>query len=125
MNLKPYMDAVTVAQDEKIEVAGRIDALMLDGKTDDALALQPELDEAEAKEQAAQKLYNSMKNVSGNEDSVAHKFVPAAEEQDEQLEEPQRDKTVKTRSEFDALNARARMEFVQAGGKVIPDEAQS
>ena len=124
MDLKLYKDAVEARQDEATQVAMQIDELMQEDKLEDALALQPKLDEAEAKVQEAQHLYDSMKNFSERGESAAPKFVPVSTEQDRQLEEPKLDEMVKTRSQFDALNAKARMEFVKTGGKVVPDGAQ-
>lgn len=122
MDLKPYKDAVEKRQNEAMQVASQIDELMQADKLEDALALQPTLDEAEAKVQEAQKLYDSMTKVSERGEPVAAKFVPVSDEPDRQLEEPKPDEKVKTRSEFDAMTAKDRMEFVKAGGKVVPDK---
>ncbi len=62
-NLKPYFDAVQTAEARVRDLAAQIDDLFTSGKTDEAVALRPQLDEAKAKAKDANDLYLSMRNT--------------------------------------------------------------
>lgn len=123
MDLKPYMDAVTAAQDAALDVAGRIDALFTDGKVKEALALQQELDEAEARVQGAEKLYNAMARVT-DRSTAAPKFVPVSEPDRLLEEEPEEDPKAMKRAAFDQMNALQQSKFVLGGGRVVDNDEE-
>jgi len=77
MNLKPYYDAAQAANQLVTSKAEEIDALFNAGKTEEALALRPALDEAKAKAKAANQLYLSMQDASAPGSDPAARFTPA------------------------------------------------
>lgn len=76
MNLKKYLDAVNAAEARVREVAAQIDELFEDSKTDEALALRPQLDEAKTKAKSAGELYLSMLNANTGGNDPAQRVVP-------------------------------------------------
>lgn len=78
MNLKKYLDAVNKAEARVRLIAAQIDEHFQADRTDEALALKAELDEAKAQAKDANELYLSMLNAtSGNGNDPAQRFMPA------------------------------------------------
>jgi dihydroxyacid dehydratase/phosphogluconate dehydratase len=119
MNLKPYYDAAVASVAEKQRIVNVMDALFTDGKKEEALAMQPELDAAVLQSKADSELYNSMLAASSDSDTPQN-FVPAGAGQ-QGVDDAQKQMT---RSAFDALEPQARMEFMKAGGK-LSDEVKN
>ena len=118
-DLKPYYDNVLKAQANVQAVINQIDELMKLGTPEgeeQALALEPQLDEATAKAEKAQQFYNKLLNASKTSD-VTKNFLPVSAEQipDEEEEET----GIMTRAEFDALRPAARAEFIGSGGEIV------
>jgi HK97 family phage major capsid protein len=63
MNLKPYYDAAQAAEARVRECAAKIDELFQGGKTADATALRPELEQLKQASVDANQLYLSMRNT--------------------------------------------------------------
>mgnify|MGYP001209282156 CR=1 FL=1 len=118
LDLKPFQDAVRMADDEVKRVANDINALFIMG-TDEAknsaLALQETLDTAQAKYDAAAKLYESMKKSSQPSD-VAQNFVPVSTTSP--TPEAEAPKNVMTLAEYNALSPVDRLAFAKRGGKL-------
>jgi hypothetical protein len=114
MNLKLFYDAAQTAGSEVLRVAAEIEAAFVLG-TDEgkqqAMALKPALDEAEAKATAANELYQSMVKAASTGDAAA-KFVPANAEQAQE-------KKVITRADYETLDFEARHKFFKNGGSVV------
>lgn len=104
-----------VSQYETVEaIAGRIEEQFVANEIDAALALEPELNEAQAKAEQIGGLYQQM--VSLNTD-VAAFFVPAADPV------PDADPLNQiTRSEFERLDAVAKANFLAEGGTIQDDQ---
>lgn len=116
LDLKPYFDAVNTAKAEVQRVAGEIDALFSLGTDESkaqALGLRPALDEAQAKAEEANHLYESLKsaNMSGD---VAVNFVPVS--QTPSSPEVEKPKGVMKRTDWNALSPNERAAFVTGGG---------
>lgn len=75
--MKKYLDAVNTAAARVQQIAAQIDALFDEGKTDEAVALRPELDGAKAKYDQANQLYLSMLNAVPSGSDPAQRFAPA------------------------------------------------
>jgi len=118
LDLKPYHDAVLAADAEVKVVANQIDTLFREG-TDEAknsaLALQETLDTAQAKYDAATKLYESMKK-SSQSSNVAQNFVPVSTTSP--TPEAEAPKNVMTLAEYNALSPQDRLAFAKRGGKL-------
>lgn len=118
LDLKPYQDAVLTADAEVKNVANQIDALFREG-TDEAknsaLALQESLDIAQAKYDAAAKLYESMKKSSQPSD-VALNFVPVS--QTSPTPDAENPVDVMTLAEYNALSPKDRLAFAKRGGRI-------
>jgi ElaB/YqjD/DUF883 family membrane-anchored ribosome-binding protein len=118
LDLKPYYDAVVTADADVKRVANDIDTLFREG-TDEAkekaLALQEPLDIAQAKFNAATKLYESLKKANTGSD-VAQRFVPVSDAPatPEDDESPRMMK----RSDWIALSPSDRATFIKGGGKL-------
>ncbi|MAT45360.1 MAG: hypothetical protein CL609_23775 [Anaerolineaceae bacterium] len=118
-DLKPYFDAARSADEEVNKIMNQMNDHFTEG-TDEgkqaALDLRPALDEAKAKAEEANKLYLSMREAASVSSGAAKEFVPASENL------PEAKKGEMKRGEFLALDAKAQMEFIKAGGKVREDE---
>lgn len=119
IDLKPYFDAVNTAQAEEQRIAHEIDALFRE-ETDEAkakaLALQPDLEKAQAKHGEALALYGSMQKANRPND-IAKNFVPVSPARADQAEAHQ--PTVIQRQEYDKLSLVERAQFVKSGGTVV------
>lgn len=122
IDLKPYLDSATKADEKVQSIIGEMDAAFNDG-TDEgklkALELKPTLDEAKEKAKQANELYVSIRDASLTGDNAASNFVAAqgTPVNPESAAGKQMD-----RKAFTALNASARMKFIQDGGKVVDPE---
>lgn len=118
LDLKPYHDAVITADEEVKRVANEINTLFLTG-TDEAkvqaLALQETLDTAQAKYDAAHKLYESLKKANQSGD-IAKNFVPVSPTNP--TDEEEHSPTVMKRSDWIALSHVDRAAFIKGGGKL-------
>lgn len=122
IDLKPYYDNVLNTQAAVQAILNEIDAAMKLGTPegeDQALALEPKLDESTAKAEAAQKFYDKLLNASKTS-NVAVNFVPVSDPPVDPNEGETPKGTMK-RSAFQALNPAARVDFLKASGKVVDD----
>ncbi len=116
IDLKPYFDAARTADDEVQRVMNEMHTAFNEGTEDGkqkALDLRPSLDEVQQKADEANKLYISMRNAANVSSDAAKNFVPVPETNQEEIE-----KIALKRADFLALDAAARMKFIQGGGKV-------
>ncbi len=116
MNLKPFYDAAQAAGGEVLRVASEIEAAFALGTEEglqQAMALKSALDDAEAKANAANELYLSMRKAASTGDAAA-KFVPASGAVENAPE-----KKIITRAEYEALDFEARHKFFKDGGTVV------
>jgi hypothetical protein len=123
MNLKPYFDAAQAANAEVLDVANKIDAAFSLGTEDgtaQAMEMRQSLDEAQARAEAAGKLYQSMKNAAATGENAA-KFVPASVSTETAA---QAGKKVISRAEFDQLSYADRYTFFKDGGSVMDVAAE-
>lgn len=74
MNLKKYLDAVNTAEARVQQIAAQIDEYLEADKTDEALALKSQLDEAKAKAKEASDIYLLKLNV--NDDGQGQHLTP-------------------------------------------------
>lgn len=74
--MKKYLDAVNRAAARVQDIAARIDTLFDEGKTDEAVALRPELDQAKDGYDQANQLYLSMLNAGSSGSDPAQRFAP-------------------------------------------------
>lgn len=118
MDLKNAYDAVVSAIADAQAVAQQIEALFAEGKTDEALALRDDFKTAQQKAEEIKSLYDDMAGVMSND--VAKKFVPAAKPKEEKEEAK-----VMSRAAFDKLDAKAKMAYIKADGKVVDDEQEA
>lgn len=113
IDFKAVYDALVTQYEAVQDVAERIEAHFVAEDIDAALALEPELNEAQMKADQIGSLYRRLVNIDA--DPAKH-FVPAAEPQ------PDADPQNKlTRRAFDALEPVAKANFVAVGG-IIQDE---
>lgn len=111
-DFKSVYDAL-VGQYETVQaVAERIEAHFAAGEIDDALALEQELDAANAKAEQIAALYQKLTSI--GDASPQQVFVPAAEGGPEP-DSPQ----VLSRAEFDALPPSEKAAYVAAGGQIV------
>ena len=118
-DLKLYLDQVTSAQAAVQSIVNEIDAAMQLGTpegTEQALALESKLDEAIAKQGAAERFYNKMVTAMKST-SVLQDFVPVSDTPADPTEEPKEPKTVSL-SEFRALSPADRLAFAKRGGTI-------
>jgi hypothetical protein len=117
IDLKPYFDAVNTTEAEVQRIASELDALFCleteEGKAS-ALAMQPQLDEAQKKHDEANALYERMQNATRPND-VARNFIPVSTTQSEA--EGKQQSTIK-RQEYDQLSLIDRAKFVKSGGTI-------
>lgn len=118
LDLKPYFDAVNMAEAEVQRIANELDGLFRE-ETDEskakALALRPALDEAQKKHGEAVALYESMQRANRPND-VAKNFVPVSTTEPTEGEGNQ--PTVIKRKDYDAMSLVDRARFVKSGGTV-------
>ena len=117
-DLKPYFDAVNITEAEVQRVASEIDVLFREGSDESkakALAMKPQLEEAQKKHAEAAALYESMQQAN-RPNEVAKNFVPVSPTAAAEAEGSQ--PTVIKRSEYDRLSLIDRARFVKSGGKL-------
>ncbi|OGO26432.1 MAG: hypothetical protein A2136_05505 [Chloroflexi bacterium RBG_16_54_11] len=118
IDLKPYYDAVMTTEAEVQRIASELDTLFRQ-ETDEAkaqaLAMQPQLIDAQVKHAEAVSLYESMQR-SNRPNDVAKNFVPVSTTQSEQAEGSQT--SMIKRSEYDKLSLVDRAKFIKSGGTV-------
>lgn len=76
MNLKKYLDAVNTAEARVQEIAAQIDGLFDQGKTDEAVAMNPQLKAAKEFAKNANDLYLNKLNETNSGTDPAQRFVP-------------------------------------------------
>jgi len=116
-DLKPYYDNVLKTQAALNSIINNMDAAMLLGTEEgeeQALALEPMLDEAIAKAERAQAFYDKMVAASKTSDVVKN-FVPIS---DTPTNPEEQSKGIMNRTEFEQLDQRARAEYIKSGGKI-------
>src|SRR5688500_15262154 len=116
-DLKPYYDNVLKTQADLQSIINNMDAAMLLGTPkgeEQALALEPTLDEAIAKAERAQAFYDKLVAASKTA-NVAKNFVPVSETPPTPDEQS---KGIMNRAEFEQLDQSARAEFIKNGGKI-------
>jgi hypothetical protein len=121
IDLKPYYDNVLNTQAAVQAILNEIDAAIKLGTPEgeeQALAMEPKLDAATAKAEAAQKFYDKVLNASKTSD-VAVNFVPVSNTPNTPEEETPKGTMV--RKDFQALNPAARVDFLKANGKVVDE----
>lgn len=75
MNLKNFLDAANKAEARVQNIAASIDELLEAGKTQEALAMRPQLDEAKAEAKSAGELYASVLNMGSTTSDPAARFT--------------------------------------------------
>lgn len=85
INLKPYLDAVNTAEARVRDVAARIDELITEGKSAEAMELKDELDAAKVEANSANQLYISMRDVDDGGNAGAGRLVMEVKSQDMEL----------------------------------------
>ncbi|HAE59754.1 MAG TPA: hypothetical protein DCG54_09700 [Anaerolineae bacterium] len=118
-NLKSILDAARAADDEVKRILAEMDesfALDTEDGTAHALDLRPSLDEAKKKAGELNQLYASMRDASSVTENAAALFVPPADP----AEETSAGNGPKTmnRAAFASLDPNAKMQFMQAGGRL-------
>lgn len=118
IDLKPYYDAVNATEAEVQRIANELDTLFRleteEGKAQ-ALAMQPQLEEAQHKHAEAVSLYESMQEANRPND-IAKNFVPVSTTQSEPGEGSQ--PTMIKRQDYDKLSLVDRANFIKSGGTV-------
>lgn len=118
IDLKPYFDAVNAAEADVQRVASDLDALFrqdTDEARAEALAMQPVLEAAQAKQAEAARLYESMQ-LANRPNEAAKNYVPVSTTQAEPVEGSQ--PSVIKRSAYDGLSLVDRARFIQTGGTI-------
>ncbi len=102
------------------EKAQEIETLLAGTEEDvnDALALEPALDEAQAEAQKAIDLYKKLTKAGDFADSAASLFVPVSEA----AAEIEAAKNTMTREEFDGMTISEKTAFMKRGGKVTEEK---
>jgi hypothetical protein len=122
IDLKPYFDSAQKADEEVQKIMTDMDSAFNEG-TDEgklkALEMKPKLDEAKKKALDANALYLSMRDGAAANSDAAKEFIPASGNQ--VLPDAAAGKQL-DRKEFAALDAAARMKFIQDGGIVVDPE---
>jgi ElaB/YqjD/DUF883 family membrane-anchored ribosome-binding protein len=116
LDLKPYFDAINLAEAEVQRIANDLDMLFREETEESkakALELRPALDEAQRKHAEAIALYESMQKANRPND-VARNFVPVSNTQitDGENNQP----TVIKRKEYDGMSLVDRAKFIRSGG---------
>lgn len=116
-DLKPYFDRAKADSDTVASLQNEVDTLFNNG-TDEgiqaAIDKQPALEAAIEAANASNKLYISMRNADHNTSNAASLFVADANSEPE-IETVE---NVKTFSEFNALEPKDRLAFVNSGGRI-------
>jgi len=115
MNFKAFYDAVNAQNTVVQEISATIEDHCVADELDQALALEPKLDEAIAKADQLTGLYNKL--AAKGSENVAANLVPTAEV----VEDEEVNKTM-PRTEFDALDPQAQMSFVKGDGVVTEEK---
>jgi hypothetical protein len=116
LDLKPYFDAVNMAEAEVQRIASELDVLFREGSEESkakALEMKPILDQAQKAHAEAVELYQAMQQVNRPND-VAKNFVPVSNESQTEGSQP----TVIKRQAYDGLSLVARANFIRSGGTV-------
>lgn len=113
LDLKPYFDAVNLAEAEVQRVAHELDALFTEGteeSTLQALELRPLLEEAQDKYAKAVSLYEAMQ-LANRPNDAARNFVPIS------TQEPEGNQpSVINRQDYDQLSLVDRARYIRSGG---------
>ena len=112
-NFKAIYDALVTQYEIVNEIAQSIEELFAENKIDDALVLEPTLNDAQAKAAQIGDLYRKLTEI---DNDVASYFVPASDPDPEE----DADKPL-TRAEFDRLKPVDKAAYM-AGGGIIQDE---
>lgn len=118
IDLKPYYDAVNAAEAEVQRIANDLDALFRQDSEEaraQALAMQPELEKAQAKHAEAVKLYESMQ-MTNRPNDVARNFVPVSTTQSEPAEGSQ--PTLIKRADYERMPLSDRAMYIRSGGRL-------
>lgn len=125
IDLKPYFDAVNAAAAEVQRIATDLDALFREeteeaGAKDmamaKALAMKPELEEAQRKHEEAIALYEAMQK-SNRPNDVARNFIPVSNTQPDQDGKGSQPSLIK-RQDYNRMSLVDRARFVRSGGTV-------
>lgn len=122
IDLKPYLDSATKADEEVQAIIGEMDAVFNDGTEEGkqkALDIKPGLDAAKEKAKKANELYVSMRDASLTDDKTAANFVAVS---GNPVNTESAAGKQMNREDFAALNAADRMKFIKDGGKVVDPE---
>lgn len=122
IDLKPYFDAARAADEDVQRIMNEVHAHFEEGTEEGkqaALDLRPTLDEAKAKAEEANKLYLSMRDAAAVDSHAAKEFVPVSDN----LPQVENKREMKRR-DFLALDASARMQFIQGGGAVLDEDKE-
>lgn len=115
MDLKVYFDRAKADSDEVTLLQNQVDTLFNNG-TDEgiqaAIDMQPALEAANAKANASNKLYISMRDAANTSGNAAALFVSNNPEQPEEQEK------VVNRAAFFAMQPAEREAFLKSGGKI-------
>jgi hypothetical protein len=118
-DLKPHYDRLVAAQAAVMSIVAMIDAAMQTGTPEgdsEALSLAPQLDGALEQRDQAQKFYDTLVKATTNTNVLAP-FVPASETPNSP--EPEKDQKTMPLADFQALEPRVRVKFLNAGGVVV------
>lgn len=116
IDLKPYFDAVNANEAEVQRIASELDALFRLETDEDkakALAMQPQLEDAQKKHAEAVALYESMQKANRPND-VAKNFIPVSTTLPDDA--GGRQPTVIKRQEYDKMSLVDRAKFIRSGG---------
>jgi HK97 family phage major capsid protein len=115
MNLKKMYDAANQAEARVQQIAAQINDLFEAGKTDEALALRPQLDEAKKTAQDAHQLYISMQAATSGSGDPAQRFVPTGGDSEPKEVKEMRASSEYTRAFFDAFKSGVSPKSIKAG----------
>lgn len=118
LDLKGPLDVMQKAENAWLQKAGEINALLSQGTeeaTQQALALQGSLDDLQADYENKKNLYNKLVQANSPSNDVAKLFVPVSTTPNNADDAK---KGVMKRSEWEALDANARQEFIRNSGKL-------
>lgn len=115
-DLKPYFDAVVLADAEVQKIANAIDEKFREGTDEskkEALALRPALDDAQNNHAEAMALYESMQKASRPND-IAKNFIPVSETEADA--DVNKQPTVIKREAYERMSLVDRERFIRSGG---------